>query len=225
MSHVPRNNAQYLVVVAHPDDELSCSSLLSSAAARQCNVNVITLTGAGTGREAEGRSSIGILFGNNCSDEKIEYCSWPDRRLPSVIPEMADLLSERLRSLSPWIVATHDPGDSHGDHRATYSAVEIASRYLPVSHITFGGPSVLPHNFQANYFSPLSSEQMQLKLAAAHAHHSQRHRPHMKTDYITGSANSWKYQYPFLAERGARFHEAFCIRRLESSLAALLRPP
>lgn len=220
-----RNRASYTLVLAHPDDELNCTSLLSSAVSRKCAVNIITLTNAGTGREAEGRSSLGILMGKECAAQKLEYRNWPDKRLLSAIPEMADFLSERFKRTRPQIVITHDPGDSHGDHRATYSAVEIASRYLPVSHMTFGGPSTLPHNFKANYFSPLSSDLMQKKLAAAHTHHSQRHKPHMQTDFITGRAMGWTYLYPFLAGRGTRFYEGFCIRRFASSLEELQHPP
>lgn len=208
-------------VWAHADDEHSCVSIIHMLAKNHRSVDCLTMTGGGSEREAEGRRSLSGLLGKAYDPEEAQYLNYPDTQLNTVVPHMAEVIREKIDQLNPRMIVTHDPKDSHSDHVAVFRAVEIASRYTCQSLLTFGGPSVEPGRFSPNFFLPLDSQVMERKLESAHAHQSQCCRPYMQTPFLLGVAMSWKFLFPFLAQRDDRFFEAFRIIRLVDGLGPL----
>lgn len=109
-----------LAVYAHPDDaEIWAGGTLLAHRAAGDHTAICVLTHADTHRASEAQRGAEAL------GAALHHFAFPDRALRADEATIA-AVARVLRRERPQIVLTHWAGDSHPDHRATWSAVRAA---------------------------------------------------------------------------------------------------
>lgn len=195
----------YLVIAAHPDDEvLGCGGSIAKWSQKGNDVHILIMAEGATSRDVKrdpkmrdsellhlkkmGQKSSVIL-----GAKSIEFIDFPDNRMDSV--EFLDIvksIESHIKRVKPSVVVTHHLGDLNIDHQLIHKAVITACRPQPGSKIqkiisfevssstdwqsTSNGIPFLP-----NYFEDVS-EFIDLKLKALKVYKSEmRDWPHSRS--------------------------------------------
>jgi N-acetylglucosamine malate deacetylase 1 len=180
-----RSGSQPLSIVcigAHPDDaECGCGGTLAKLARLGHNVTVLCLTRGEAGiREAayDAAADIRSVEAKRACDllgVRVVFANQIDGQTGTDVQRSAEF-SRQLASLSPDIVFTHWPLDTHRDHRnaavLAYEAWQQASEsFALVYYEVMAG--IQTHHFEPNCFVDISPTFTE-KRTAVYAHESQR---------------------------------------------------
>jgi LmbE family N-acetylglucosaminyl deacetylase len=156
---------RFLVIVAHPDDEvIGCGGVIHRLVRRQaCEARVVILGEGMTSRAHERlpdewKEQLAFHRANMTrATQRIGYGSTgvydlPDNRFDSVdLLDIIKLVESEIDVFQPDVVLTHHPKDLNVDHRLTCEAVVTAVRPIPDKNV----PSLLS-------FETLSSTEWQI---------------------------------------------------------------
>lgn len=169
-----------MVVVAHPDDEtFGCGSLIAHAAARGVETTVLCATRGEAGTPAPGsgvaprdlaavREQELRRAGEVLGVDRIEVLGWRDSGMDgeppgdslvaAPVPEVRDVILDRIERWRPHVVVTMDASDGHRDHArirdATLAAAEGAR--WPVERVYL---HCLPQRLMRQWVRELAAQQ------------------------------------------------------------------
>ena len=192
----------YLVVVAHPDDEVlgagatihkliaegnkvAVAIMVSQAAAR------INLSSSLSEDEREALSIIGV--------EKTYHADFPNIKMNTVPHlELVQFVETCIEDWKADAIVTHQPADRNNDHVQTSFAVQAASRlfqrrdyipalkellYMEVPSSTEWSFDTSANRFSPNYFVEIGKEGVELKIKALQAYKGvMRPYPHPRSN-------------------------------------------
>ena len=221
----------YLVVVAHPDDEiLGAGATIHKLIKEGNNVAVVIMSGQAAARvnrsktlyddEIKAMSIIGV--------EKVYHADFPNIKMnTSPHLEVVQFVEECIRDWNAEAIITHHPADVNIDHIETAKAVIAACRlfqrvdglpkfrelmYMEVPSSTEWSLNTAENRFQPNTFIEVGDEGIKTKIAALEAYTGvMRPFPHPRSvEALTGLA---AYRG---AQAGIKYAEAFeCVFRSE----------
>lgn len=221
----------YLIVVAHPDDEvLGAGATIHKLISQGHKVAVAIMSGHAAARanisatlaedEAKAMSIIGV--------EKTYHADFPNIKM-NTVPHL-DLVQFIEMCIKDWqteAIITHHPSDVNIDHQETSRAAMAACRlfqrttgippmrlfaYMEVPSSTEWSLNVAENRFQPNYFIEVGKEGVEKKIQALSAYAGvMRPYPHPRSkEALTGLAASRG------AQAGCDYAEAFeCVFRSE----------
>lgn len=151
-----------LAIGAHPDDvEFGCGGYLARSSP-QVAVTIVIATHGLTERRDEAIAAASVLGVRDVIFAAEEDTAVDEARLRG-------LLEFQIGRLSPSVICTHAPGDSHQDHRAVTAAVVAAARRCRTIWF-YETPSTL--DFDPSIYVDIH-ETLPMKLRALRAHASQ----------------------------------------------------
>ncbi|MGY0488901.1 PIG-L deacetylase family protein [Streptomyces sp. WG-D5] len=185
----PRSRVHMLVVGAHPDDvEIGAGGTIHLRADEGWDVTILTLSrGAGGGDPDERREearraarTMGArLIMEDLPDGSIADDSHTVRTIERTVAETR-----------PDVVLVHSDSDTHQDHRAVHRAALVACRRVP-RVACYQSPSATVA-YRPNRFVGLRDRDLEAKLAAINAHHSQAvSRWYLEEDLLRSTARYW----------------------------------
>lgn len=214
----------YLVVVAHPDDEIlgagatihklikeghkvAVAIMVSEAAARK------DLSSTLSSDEKEALSIIGV--------EKTYHASFPNIKMNTVPHlELVQFIESCITDWKAEAIITHHPSDTNNDHVQTSYAVQAASRlfqrrdnlpslkqllYMEVPSSTEWSFDSSANRFTANYFVEIGKEGVELKIKALSAYKGvMRPYPHPRSKEALEGLAAYRG-----AQSGCNYAEAF----------------
>jgi len=170
-----------LAIGAHPDDiEHGC---LGTLARLKEDVRVLVLSGKGTERENECRSSFAVA---GISAENVDVWGWEDGYF-HCNPVTVGQVRQRILAQNTTTLFTQTAWDTHQDHRTVFDIVLAASRRLPITLIGYHAISSTPE-FPVNLISDITCG-IDLKIQALKEHKSQIGKPYFNEDIF----RSWHY--------------------------------
>ena len=215
---------RYLVVVAHPDDEVlgagatiqkliseghkvSVAIMVSQAAARK------DLSSTLSADEQEALSIIGV--------EKTYHASFPNIKMNTISHlELVQFIEKCIEDWNAEAIITHHPSDTNNDHVQTASAVQAASRlfqrrenipslkqllYMEVPSSTEWSFDSSANRFTPNYFVEVGKEGIECKLKALSAYKGvMRPYPHPRSKEALEGLAAYRG-----AQAGCNYAEAF----------------
>lgn len=200
---------KYLIVVAHPDDEvLGCGATIHKLVEEGNEVAVATMSNNASARTMpsdslgeDQRSAMQIL-----RVSKLYVSDFPNIRM-NTIPhlELVQFVESCIEDFRADAIITHHPADTNNDHVMTSYAVQAASRlfqrreeipplkqllYMEVPSSTEWSFDSSANRFAPNYFVQIGKEGVELKLKALKAYKGvMRTYPHPRSEEaITGLA-------------------------------------
>ncbi|MET8471870.1 PIG-L family deacetylase [Streptomyces sp. NPDC006422] len=185
----PRSRVHMLVVGAHPDDvEIGAGGTIHRRADEGWDVTILTLSrGAGGGDPDERRdeahraaAAMGArLVMEDLPDGSITDDSHTVRTIERTVAETR-----------PDVVLVHSDSDTHQDHRAVHRATLVACRRVP-RVACYQSPSATVA-YRPNRFVGLRDGDLEAKLTAINAHHSQAaSRWYLEEDLLRSTARYW----------------------------------
>lgn len=215
---------RYLVVVAHPDDEVlgagatiqkliseghkvSVAIMVSQAAARK------DLSSTLSADEQEALSIIGV--------EKTYHASFPNIKMNTISHlELVQFIEKCIEDWNAEAIITHHPSDTNNDHVQTTYAVQAASRlfqrrenipslkqllYMEVPSSTEWSFDSSANRFTPNYFVEVGKEGIECKLKALSAYKGvMRPYPHPRSKEALEGLAAYRG-----AQAGCNYAEAF----------------
>ena len=215
---------RYLVVVAHPDDEVlgagatiqklisvghkvSVAIMVSQAAARK------DLSSTLSADEQEALSIIGV--------EKTYHASFPNIKMNTISHlELVQFIEKCIEDWNAEAIITHHPSDTNNDHVQTAYAVQAASRlfqrrenipslkqllYMEVPSSTEWSFDSSANRFTPNYFVEVGKEGIECKLKALSAYKGvMRPYPHPRSKEALEGLAAYRG-----AQAGCNYAEAF----------------
>lgn len=215
---------RYLVVVAHPDDEVlgagatiqkliseghkvSVAIMVSQAAARK------DLSSTLSADEQEALSIIGV--------EKTYHASFPNIKMNTISHlELVQFIEKCIEDWHAEAIITHHPSDTNNDHVQTAYAVQAASRlfqrrenipslkqllYMEVPSSTEWSFDSSANRFTPNYFVEVGKEGIECKLKALSAYKGViRPYPHPRSKEALEGLAAYRG-----AQAGCNYAEAF----------------
>ena len=215
---------RYLVVVAHPDDEVlgagatiqkliseghkvSVAIMVSQAAARK------DLSSTLSADEQEALSIIGV--------EKTYHASFPNIKMNTISHlELVQFIEKCIEDWNAEAIITHHPSDTNHDHVQTAYAVQAASRlfqrrenipslkqllYMEVPSSTEWSFDSSANRFTPNYFVEVGKEGIECKLKALSAYKGvMRPYPHPRSKEALEGRAAYRG-----AQAGCNYAEAF----------------
>ena len=215
---------RYLVVVAHPDDEVlgagatiqkliseghkvSLAIMVSQAAARK------DLSSTLSADEQEALSIIGV--------EKTYHASFPNIKMNTISHlELVQFIEKCIEDWNAEAIITHHPSDTNNDHVQTAYAVQAASRlfqrrenipslkqllYMEVPSSTEWSFDSSANRFTPNYFVEVGKEGIECKLKALSAYKGvMRPYPHPRSKEALEGLAAYRG-----AQAGCNYAEAF----------------
>lgn len=175
----------YLVVVAHPDDEvLGAGATIHKLISEGHNVAVVIMVSQAAARkglsstlsddEAKALSIIGV--------KKTYHASFPNIKMNTVSHlELVQFVEYCIEDWNAEVIITHHPSDTNNDHIQTSYAVQAACRlfqrrdnlpalkevlYMEVLSSTEWSLDTSANRFTPNYFVEVGKEGVELKLKA-----------------------------------------------------------
>ena len=221
----------YLVVVAHPDDEaLGAGATINKLIKNGNKVAVAIMSGHAAARanisatlsedEAKAMGIIGV--------EKVYHADFPNIKMNTVPHlELVQFIESCITDWQAEAIITHHPSDVNIDHQETSRAVIAACRlfqrtdgvpklrelmYMEVPSSTEWSLNVAENRFQPNYYVEIDKEGVDKKVEALHAYTGvMRPYPHPRSvEALTGLA---AYRG---SQAGCNYAEAFeCVFRSE----------
>ncbi|MDD4730031.1 MAG: PIG-L family deacetylase [Dysgonamonadaceae bacterium] len=214
----------YLIVVAHPDDEVLGAGATIHKLIRQGNqVAICTMA-----NHAAARANISdtlIDDQNNAMRvlgvEKVYAADFPNIKM-NIVPhlDLVQFIEKCIEDFKAEAIITHHPSDTNNDHVMTSYAAQAASRlfqrkdgvpklkqfmYMEVPSSTEWSFDSSANRFEPNFFVEIGKEGVQIKLKALAAYNGvMRAYPHPRSDEaLTGLA---AYRG---AQAGCNYAEAF----------------
>ena len=176
-----------LAIGAHPDDiELGCGGYILKAKANGSRVYGLTLTKGERGgdndhrREKEASRSASFM---NLDDYWL--MDFPDTQLLDKPVEIKEAIEAAIKRVNPTMVLTHNPHDSHGDHRATFAATREAARMVPTL-LCYESVST-PEDFKPDFYVDIT-EFLKDMLKAIRLHKTQSEKTYMDPELLKGRA-------------------------------------
>ncbi len=179
----------YLVVVAHPDDEvLGAGATIHKLIKKGNKVAVAIMVSKATARknlsstlsndEAEALSIIGV--------EKLYEANFPNIKM-NIVPhlELVQFIESCIEDWEAEAIITHHPADTNNDHVMTSYAVQAASRlfqrkdgipalkellYMEVPSSTEWSFDTSSNRFMPNFFTEIGREGIDIKIQALSAY-------------------------------------------------------
>ena len=214
----------YLVVVAHPDDEIlgvgatmhklvtegnkvAIAIMVSQAAARK------DLSSTLLADEREALSIVGI--------DNVYRANFPNIKM-NTIPhlELVQFVEKCIEDWGAEAIITHHPSDTNNDHVQTSYAVQAASRlfqrredipalrellYMEVPSSTEWSIDTSSNRFSPNYFVEIGKEGVELKIRALSAYKGvMRPYPHPRSDVALEGLAAYRG-----VQAGCNYAEAF----------------
>lgn len=214
----------YLVVVAHPDDEvLGAGATINKLILEGHNVAVVIMVSQATARkdlsdtltsdEAEALSIIGV--------EKVYHASFPNIKMNTVPHlELVQFIESCIEDWNAEVIITHHPSDTNNDHVQTSYAVQAASRlfqrrenlptlkellYMEVLSSTEWSFDTSANRFSPNYFVEIGKEGVALKIKALSAYKGvMRPYPHPRSNEALEGLAAYRG-----VQAGCNYAEAF----------------
>ncbi|MFE1348684.1 PIG-L deacetylase family protein [Streptomyces sp. NPDC058757] len=184
-----QGSLRMLVVGAHPDDvEIGLGGTIHRRAHSGWDVTVLTMSGGGNGgdpalRRKEAHRAAEVL-GARLLMEDLPDGSMADDRTTVEAVERA------VAETAPDVVVVHSESDTHQDHRAVHRATLVACRKV-ARLACYQSPSATV-SYRPNRFIELSEVDVEAKLAAIAAHHSQAaSRWYLDEDLLRSTARYW----------------------------------
>ena len=223
---------KYLIIAAHPDDEvLGCGGSIAKWAKDGHDVHVLIMAEGATSRDktrardtrqkelshlAQSAKMAGEILGVH----SVELLDYPDNRMDSVdLLDVVKTVEEYIEKLKPVVVVTHHAGDLNIDHQITQQTVMTACRPQPSNCVkrilSFEVPSAtewqsptVSRPFMPNCFEDIS-ETLELKIKALEAYESEmREWPHARSIKAVEHLARWRG-----ASVGVEAAEAFMLIR------------
>ncbi|MFI8423534.1 PIG-L family deacetylase [Streptomyces sp. NPDC085479] len=184
-----QNTLRMLVVGAHPDDvEIGAGGTIHRRTHSGWDVTILTMSRGGGGgdparRRKEAHRAAEVL-GARLLMEDLPDGSMADDRVTVQAVERA------VAEVGPDVVFVHSESDTHQDHRAVHRATLVACRKV-ARLVCYQSPSATV-SYRPNRFVELSEADMEAKLAAIAAHHSQASsRWYLDEDLLRSTARYW----------------------------------
>jgi LmbE family N-acetylglucosaminyl deacetylase len=135
---------KYLVIVAHPDDEvLGCGGSMAKWSNDGFEVNVLIMAEGSTSRDkvrdrdtrqdelsrlAQSAGEASKILGT----QSVKLLDYPDNRMDSLdLLDVVKTIEDYIEKLQPEVVITHHLGDLNIDHQIIHQAVMTACRPVP----------------------------------------------------------------------------------------------
>ena len=214
----------YLVVVAHPDDEvLGAGATIYKLIAEKNNVAVAIMSGHAAVRnrlsatlsedEQKAMSIMGV--------EKVYHADFPNIKMNTVPHlELVQYIEICIEDWKADAIITHHPSDTNNDHVMTSYAVQAASRlfqrkehvpqlkrllYMEVPSSTEWSFNSSSNRFTPNLFIEIGKEGVEKKLEALRAYQGvMRSYPHPRSDEAIEGLAAYRG-----AQAGCHYAEAF----------------
>ena len=215
MNKISKNNC-YLIVVAHPDDEvLGCGGSMAKWAQAGYDIHILILAEGATSRDKTRNRDDRILelsdlkksaqkAGKILGVKSISFVGYPDNRMDSVdLLDVVKTIETYIEKLKPELVVTHHSGDLNIDHQIIHQAVMTACRPQPghsvkriisfeVSSSTEWQSPMDINPFVPNLFENIS-ETLELKIKALEAYESEmRDWPHARSRKAVEHLARWR---------------------------------
>lgn len=199
----------YLIVAAHPDDEVLGAGATISKLVREGNRVAVAIMV----KEASARANRSDTLQNDHEEalkilgvEKCYGADFPNIRMNTVPHlELVQFVESCIEDFRAEAIITHHPSDTNNDHVMTTYAVQAASRlfqrregvpplkllmYMEVPSSTEWSFDSSSNRFTPNYFTEIGKEGVEIKLKALAAYKGvMRAYPHPRsTEAITGLA-------------------------------------
>lgn len=215
---------KYLVVVAHPDDEvLGAGATIHKLVSEGNNVAVAIMVSQAAARknlsdtlnsdEAEALSVIGV--------EKTYHARFPNIKMNTVSHlELVQFVESCIEDWNAEALITHHPSDTNNDHVQTSYAVQAASRlfqrrddipvlkellYMEVASSTEWSFDTSANRFLPNYFVEIGKEGVELKIKALSAYKGvMRPYPHPRSNEALEGLAAYRG-----GQAGCNYAEAF----------------
>lgn len=221
----------YLVVVAHPDDEvLGAGATIYKLIKNGHNVAVAIMSGHAAARAnisatlAEDEAKALAIMGVN----KVYHADFPNIKMNTVPHlELVQFIESCIQDWKAEVIITHHPSDTNIDHQETGRAVNAACRlfqrtdgvpklkellYMEVLSSTEWSLNSAENRFMPNFFYEIGEDGLKIKLEALKAYTGvMRSFPHPRSDKAIESLAGYRG-----AQSGRFFAEAFeCVFRCE----------
>lgn len=220
---------KYLVVVAHPDDEvLGAGATIHKLIQDGHNVAVATMANHAAARanisdtlaadQAKAMKIMGV--------EKVYSADFPNIKMNTVAHlDLVQFVEKCIMDFKADAIITHHPSDTNNDHVQTSYAVQAASRlfqrredipalrellYMEVPSSTEWSFDSSANRFAPNYFVEIGKEGVELKLSALKAYKGvMRPYPHPRSDEAIEGLAAYRG-----VQAGCNYAEAFeCVFR------------
>jgi len=201
------NNMVILAVGAHPDDmELGCGAFIMKAKDNGAKVYGLTLTKGEKGTDANRKREKELAKGAEFMEmDGFWVYDFKDTELKGYIPQIKDVIEEKIKDIGASIVLTHTAIDIHTDHQAVFEATNVAAR-KDISILCYEDVST-PREFVPNYFVDVSGY-IDDKMRLIAIHKSQSEKAYMDPEVIKGRAAHRGLQ------SGVQFAEAYRAHKL-----------
>lgn len=214
----------YLVVVAHPDDEvLGVGATISKLVKEGHNVAIATMA-----NHAAARANISDTLSSDQKEafkimgvEKLYSADFPNIKMNTVPHlDLVKFIEKCIEDFKADAIITHHPSDTNNDHVMTAYAVQAASRlfqrkddiptlkellYMEVPSSTEWSFDSSSNRFTPNYFVEIGKEGVELKLKALKAYKGvMRSYPHPRSDEAIEGLAAYRG-----VQAGCNYAEAF----------------
>lgn len=214
----------YLVVVAHPDDEvLGAGATIHKLVAEGHRVAVCTMASHAAARynisetlETDEKNAFQIL--GVCQSYRADFPNIKMNTVPHL--ELVQFIEKCIEGFQAEAIITHHPSDTNNDHIMTSYAVQAACRlfqrkpgipalklllYMEVPSSTEWSFDSSSNRFSPNYFVEIGKEGVKIKLQALKAYTGvMRPYPHPRSDEAIEGLAAYRG-----VQAGCRYAEAF----------------
>ncbi len=207
---------KYLIIAAHPDDEiLGCGGSIAKWTHEGNDVHILIMAEGATSRDFQRdrnvkQTEISDLKSSAKAASKIlgvksiDFADYPDNRMDSIdLLDVVKSVENKIDLIEPDVVITHHIGDLNIDHQIIHRAVTTACRPQPNQFVKFllsfevasstewQSPSA-NLNFNPNWFEDISST-LNLKLNALEVYSSEmRDWPHSRSLKAVDHLAKWR---------------------------------
>lgn len=219
----------YLIVVAHPDDEiLGAGATIKKLVEQNHNVAVCIMVGKASARanlsntlqedEMNALKEVGV--------HKVYQADFPNIKMNTVPHlELVQFIEQCIEGFGADALITHHPSDTNNDHVMTSYAVQAASRlfqrksgvpalkllmYMEVLSSTEWSFDSSANRFTPNYFVEIGEDGLLTKIKALQSYKGvMRPYPHPRSEKALGGLAAYRG-----AQAGCNYAEAFeCVFR------------
>lgn len=215
---------KYLVVVAHPDDEvLGAGATIHKLIQERNDVAICTMA-----NHAAARANISATLGEDQKNamailgvEKCYAADFPNIKMNTVPHlELVQFIEKCIEDFESDAIITHHPSDTNNDHVMTSYAAQAASRlfqrrpnmprlkslmYMEVPSSTEWSFDSSANRFTPNYFVEIGKEGVDVKLKALSAYHGvMRDYPHPRSNEAIEGLAAYRG-----VQAGCNYAEAF----------------